>query len=282
MYWHWEIPVGLSGRFKHKNSFSSPMQQQKTFLSQDQYPLEMRIYSPATDVPVKAILLINAGFGVAKEWYESFAAFMSEHHFLVVCYDYRGIGGSKSTQLKGTEIRLQDWAQDMRGIHDWLTKSYPQLDIYLLAHSMGSLLPGLSSQSSAFKKIIIIAGNTGNWHSFKPPLCWLVPLGYFLLPLVPFLQYLPAGFNRKTHWLPAGIVRQCKTWNQRDQSLRNTLNQLGINNYFPIIQCPMLILRFTDDPLINQQGQQQLYTNFPNAPIEHRTITPEDYNLKKN
>jgi len=76
-------------------------------------------------MPVKSnqkILLINSATGVKQQVYFSFARYFAEQGFVVITYDYRGIGLSKPDQMKGFEASMRIWGtQDYKGAY----KVYP-------------------------------------------------------------------------------------------------------------------------------------------------------------
>ena len=73
---------------------------------------------PGSDTAV----LVNAATGVPRQFYKYFAAYLRDHGWTTVTYDYRGIGGSTPANLRGFDARMRDWALiDMPAVIDWLS-----------------------------------------------------------------------------------------------------------------------------------------------------------------
>jgi predicted alpha/beta hydrolase len=68
------------------------MKKQITLTARDGLELAITVFSPQ-GIP-KAGVIINSATAVKQGYYESFASFLAEHGYLVITYDYRGIGAS--------------------------------------------------------------------------------------------------------------------------------------------------------------------------------------------
>ena len=77
--------------------------------TEDQTTLVGRMFVPQGE-PIAAALIVPA-MGVKQQYYTSFASWLSEQGYLVVTFDYRGIGLSHSGSLRGYKADIMDWAQ---------------------------------------------------------------------------------------------------------------------------------------------------------------------------
>ena len=72
--------------------------------------LSGRRYVP--DAAVRAVVLMPSAMGVKQQYYEPFAAFLCEHGFAVLSFDYRGMGDSLPPQfgksLRGFNADISD------------------------------------------------------------------------------------------------------------------------------------------------------------------------------
>ncbi|MFN9105650.1 MAG: serine aminopeptidase domain-containing protein, partial [Betaproteobacteria bacterium] len=63
----------------------------------------------------RAAVLIAPGMGIEQHFYAAFAQWLAEQGFLVVTFDYRGIGHSRPPQyrrsLRGFEADVMTWAR---------------------------------------------------------------------------------------------------------------------------------------------------------------------------
>lgn len=94
------------------------------------------------DSAPKAVLQLSHGVCGRKERYLPFMEFMARHGVACVAGDHRGHGDSVRSNedlgymYRGGYIALVD---DMRMITDWIHSNYPDVPLYLLGHSMGSM-----------------------------------------------------------------------------------------------------------------------------------------------
>ena len=102
--------------------------------------LSVVLVSPETQP--KAVLQIAHGMCGSKERYMSFMEFMAGHGVACVACDHRGHGESiKSADdlgymYKGGYTAL---VEDMKLVTDWTAKTFPNVPVVLLGHSMGSM-----------------------------------------------------------------------------------------------------------------------------------------------
>ena len=93
------------------------------------------------DQVVKAVIQFHSGTVVKKEYYLKYAKYLCDLGFIVVLFDYRGVGGSRPKSLRGFKASISDWGRkDAPAVLNWIKQTYPGLPIYLFAHSMGCLL----------------------------------------------------------------------------------------------------------------------------------------------
>ncbi|MEM8931402.1 MAG: alpha/beta hydrolase, partial [Acidobacteriota bacterium] len=76
-----------------------------TFSARDGHPLVGTLFE--SDEPPRLALVVNSGTGIPRRFYARFAAHAAARGFVVLTYDYRGIGGSRPNSLRGFEARMQ-------------------------------------------------------------------------------------------------------------------------------------------------------------------------------
>ena len=107
----------------------------------DGLPLRALLVEP--DITPKAIVQILHGMCENKERYIDFMSYLAKQGFVSVIHDHRGHGGSVYSKedlgymyANGAKSLVEDTNQISRIVR----KKYPELPIYLLGHSMGSLV----------------------------------------------------------------------------------------------------------------------------------------------
>ena len=108
----------------------------------------------------KGIVQISHGMAENKERYLPFMEFLSEHGYIAVIHDHRGHGKSirKKEDLgyfyNGKEKAI---VEDLHQITLWTKEQYPNLPVYLLGHSMGTLVARnyIKSYDDEIKKLVL-------------------------------------------------------------------------------------------------------------------------------
>jgi len=107
--------------------------------NQDNLKLSVLMYIPEK---IKAIVQIAHGMCEHKERYEKLMKFLCDEGYLVVANDHRGHGDSvKSENDFGYfyDDTGEYLVEDLHQITNYLKDEYPNLPVYLIGHSMGSL-----------------------------------------------------------------------------------------------------------------------------------------------
>lgn len=125
---------------------------------------DVRVYKH--DSP-KAIVQIAHGMEEHQGRYQAFAEFLNSHGFTVVTADMRGHGANTPTDELGWFADRDGWkllVDDQVKVTEFIKKQYPELPVYLIAHSMGSIISRvvLQKYSRLYDKVVL----TGypNWQ----------------------------------------------------------------------------------------------------------------------
>ena len=126
-----------------------------TLPSVDGYSLSLAIF-PAKEP--KANVLVIHGMQEHKERYEGFASFLQEHGYNVITSDLRGHGKnapklSHIADKDGDKLILQDQQE----ITKYIEERFPNLPIYILGHSMGTMITRtlLQTDSNKYAKVAL-------------------------------------------------------------------------------------------------------------------------------
>jgi predicted alpha/beta hydrolase len=89
----------------------------------DNFELSATLFK-SNSVP-KGVITINAGTCIKRQFYFRLAAYLSKKNYDVLTFDYRGVGDSRPSSLKGFESSIRDWASlDIKSVIDWMNKNY--------------------------------------------------------------------------------------------------------------------------------------------------------------
>jgi len=254
---------------------------QVTIQTKDGFPLAATVFEPPS--PLKGVLVIGSALGVPRYLYYKFGRFISQHGFVVLVFDYRGIFESRNKKIRGSEIKMEDWGTfDINAALSWVHAQFPDLKIYYLGHSCGGQLVGLASACTEIRAMVFIAAQTGYWKLWPFPYHIAVFLAWYLLiPLVaPLFDYFPARVLQISSVnFPSGVARQWAAWGRTANYLFDEKFNLDTHRY-PEIQIPLLSIGFADDRMLAPpKAIDELLTYYPNADISRMHVSPADYGL---
>lgn len=124
--------------------------------AEDNYPLSVNVYECSN--PIGIVQIIH-GMEEHQGRYEEFAIFLQNNGFIVVTSDLRGHGPCAETlgyfkDKDGYKLLVSDEIK----IREWIAVNYQNIPIYLLAHSMGTLIARnmLQKYSVMYNKVVLI------------------------------------------------------------------------------------------------------------------------------
>lgn len=123
--------------------------------ARDGYTLEVHIFEVKN---AKAVIQLVHGMEEHQERYEKFIGILNKEGFSVVSSDLRGHGSSAENlgffKEKNGYLEL---IEDEKTITSYIKKQYPNLPIYLFAHSFGTIITRvlLKENSSEYEKIVL-------------------------------------------------------------------------------------------------------------------------------
>lgn len=121
--------------------------------SDDDFPLAATLYPAGPE-----IIIVNSATAVPRQLYRRFAQHSQAAGFTVLTWDYRGVGNSRPSSLRGLKASMVDWVlRDMHSVIEWVRDTLHCDQLSLLGHSAGGQLPGLLANSSWIDKMLTIS-----------------------------------------------------------------------------------------------------------------------------
>ncbi|NBL00365.1 MAG: alpha/beta fold hydrolase [Erysipelotrichia bacterium] len=237
----------------------------------------------------KAMIVFSHGMAEHKERYYDFIHFLNQHDYLCAIYDHRGHGDSvKSKDDLGYFYDTHGHLiiEDLHLVINYMKTQYPNLDVYIFAHSMGTLVARnyLQKYDNEIKRIVLCGP-----PAYNPA----ASLGYYLAKLLAkcygekhrsqLLQDLAfKSFDKKVkasiinEWICSDI-EQVKQYNQNDKCgyifttngfqclfylMKHCFNEQAyqVNNQ----KLAMLFIAGEDDPVIANQKKFMKEITFMN------------------
>ena len=104
------------------------------------------------------VIVFSPGGGVAAVRYRRFARFLARSGVPVFAYDYRGIGESRPSSLRGFSAVLEEWSEfDCGGAIAWIRARYPNAEMIGIAHSVGTLMFGGAANAGEVTRFVMVA-----------------------------------------------------------------------------------------------------------------------------
>lgn len=229
----------------------------------------------------RALVVIHPATAVPERLYSGFAEYLAEQGFVVLTYDYRGMGRSGSArQHRG--IRMRDWMdQDVPDVAEWAARRYPQLQRFAIGHSVGAHALALGFGVDGVSAMVSIASHAGVTATVSGSLerakVWLVL--NVLGPLTArVLGYVPGRKLGLGEDMPAAAMLEWSRWSKLpgyffdDPSMRAGERAAAVT-------VPMLSIGFSDDPWATPQQIEAITSHMTHAEVERRTYSPSDFGV---
>lgn len=258
-----------------------------SFRASDGFELKGHVYGdPAT---ARAGLLIAPAMGVEQRYYADFAQWMAAQGWLVLSFDYRGMGASRPAEmrgsLKGLEADIRLWAErDASAALDELDRRLggAERPIHWLGHSLGGQILGLLPNRERVSRAITVGSGSGYWREnaagLRRYVWWL---WYVIVPLsLPLFGYFPGRRLRKVGDLPRGVMAQWRRW-CLDRDYMMGEGGAALRAQYAALRTPMLSLAFTDDEFMSRRNTESLHGFYAGAQPELRRIAPADVGVRR-
>ncbi|MES2835736.1 MAG: alpha/beta hydrolase [Pseudomonadota bacterium] len=252
-----------------------------THAAADGYPLSMRvIHGPSPTVAV----LVSAGTGMPKGFYDRFARHLAARGAVVLTYDFRGIAGSRPEDLAAMDMDYPDWGRlDMPAALDALAEAAPGLPIVHVGHSVGGHFLGFMGNQHRISRHAFAGVGSGYWGRHHRR--------YNPLELFFWLAYGPWSLMRRGYikggglWagtdLPRGVWETWRRWCLKPAYFAEELKDRLKPHHFEAVTAPIRSWIFTDDPIATPVTGPILLEVYPNAPKEIVVRSPADYGVAR-
>ncbi|PJI96118.1 putative alpha/beta hydrolase [Acidovorax sp. 69] len=240
----------------------------------DGFLLSATLYSTITR-PVGRLIVAGAT-AVPQGFYRKFAEFAAERGFETLTFDYRGIGKSRPSSLKGFEMSLLDWGQlDLAAAVEHMSQG-DGLPLYMVGHSYGGHALGLlpnHDKLAGFYGFGIGAG----WHGWMPSSeQWKVlPMWHLVLPLLTWWKgYCPWRMLGMGEDLPRNVFWQWRHWCRYPRYFFDDPAMLGIEDRYARVRVPIMAVNAVDDRWATASSRDAFMSGYRNAPLSTSDIHP--------
>lgn len=254
----------------------------------DDYALCGTLYS-AAGVEPRRVAVLHGGAGISAASYAGFARFLAAQGIPTLTYDYRGIGRSRPSALRGFEATLEDWAEfDCAAAISWLRGRFPGAEMIGIAHSVGAFLLGGAHNAGEQSHLVLIGGHTGYYGDYRARYRLLMAITWHgLMPMIArVLGYFPARRLGLGDDIPAGIAVQWAA--RRSPELRvagtdaRAMRIRRLLDRCAALERPALIVSITDDAFATSAGLRRLMAYYPRlSPLHRLQFAPADAGVSR-
>lgn len=240
--------------------------------TQDDYSLAVTSFSPQTTP--KAVILVNSAMGVVRQYYRKFSAYLASEGYQIYSYDYRGIGGSRPSSLRGFDATIQDWGiKDQEAMIQYVQVQHPEIPLFVIGHSVGGQILGLAPSCKRVQAALLVASQVGNWTYWDKGQAKLKFFWKYLLPqLSGLMGYFPAKRLGLFEDLPKGVAQEWSKWGREVDYM--FAYDLAAPKQHAELKIPILAWSFTDDTYAPIRAVKNLLGRYEQATVMHRHIAP--------
>lgn len=158
----------------------------------DDYQIPI-LWRPCAAAPTGSILILPA-LGTRAEFYEPFAAALTERGYHVAVMELRGNGRSALRPSRRVDWGYAALMADMAAVVRWLRERAPALPVVPVGHSLGGQLAAAAAAMNPglCEAMVLVASGSPFYDNFSGSLYWQLYLGSKITPLLSSLYgYFP-------------------------------------------------------------------------------------------
>jgi predicted alpha/beta hydrolase len=255
------------------------------FSAGDGLTLRGRWHHPA-EGGAATVVVVAPGAGIPARYYQRFAHDLAGRGYTVLTFDYRGIGESRTRDLRTLDAGMEDWATlDLGGALAFARASHPHARLALVTHSVAALFVCAARDSTRVSRMVFLGPHTGYWRDYRR--AWRYPMFVTWHALMPFavkrFGYFPGRALRLGEDMPA---RAALDWAARrtpaivgnDEQARRFGPGLA---HAGEIRAPTLAITASDDAFAPPAAAARLLANYPALPVTRETVTPRSLGVRR-
>lgn len=256
--------------------------QELKITAKDGYDLAITLREPKEKR--KGIVQIQGGMGLPQQLYGNFANYLTENGYATVTFDYRGVGKSRPSKLKGFKADIIDWAElDMTGVFDWIIKKYPDDKKIIIAHSIGGALLGLMKNTKKIDQAFLISSSTAYWKDMgtRFKLTQVPVLNFLTLLHTSVFGYVKLKKLKLGEDIPKDVALRWRKWSRAKNYFEDDLKQSGKLHLYDEVKIPLTSIQIADDPIANRLTSNKLLAYYKKAKIKVCDVVPKELGVKK-
>ncbi len=226
-----------------------------------------------------AVLVIASATGVKQSFYKKFATFISTHNITVITFDYSGIGRSLQQPIKEVASNAADWGRnDLESVIYYAIHNFPDSKRYVLGHSIGGQLIGLSKSALKMDKLLLVAAQSGYWKFWRGMGRTRMWCNWHLLfpILLNLFGYLPSKRISGMENLPKNMAKQWSHWGKRSEYIFSEIPvaQTVYNEF----ELAITAISIADDRFAPKKAVDWMTAKYTKAQTKSVHLVPSNFN----
>ncbi len=242
----------------------------------DGFELAGTLYSPTS---LKGAIMIAPATGIKRRFYNSFANYLKENGYGVICYDNRGIGDSKKGSINEVNASLINWGRlDMPAVLEKLKTIFPNQSYHLIGHSAGGQLLGLMDNATEIKSLFNFAASSGSLQNMTYP--FKFNAFFYLNIFIPISNLLFGQTN--SQWvgmgepLPKLVAQQWQKWCNGKGYVATDFGKEIKQHLYDDLNFPSLWLYATDDGIAKHENVKDMARIYSKSKVEIVALKPKE------
>ncbi len=247
----------------------------------DEFELGATLYEP---IDLKAAIMICPATGIRQRFYNSFATYLAENGYGVICFDNRGIGNSKNGSINDVNASLINWGRlDMTAVLEELKRKFPNTTYHLVGHSAGGQLVGLMDNAFELSSIFNFAASSGRIKNMPYP--FRITATFFLNYFILISNFLFGKTN--SQWvgmgepLPKEVAAQWSRWCNGAGYCATGFGKEIDHHFYDELTIPSKWVYATDDGIANLKNVKDMARVFTKSKTEIVKLDPKELGLKE-
>ncbi len=249
-----------------------------TLEASDGYRLAACLHEPAG--PVLGHLIVAGAIGVSQRHYQHFAHHAAEAGWRSLTLDYRGIGGSRPSDLRALRMDYFDWGRlDLAAAVTRMSGCAQRLVV--VGHSYAGHAFGALPEPERVDAFFTFGTGAG-WHGWMPRLeQWRVlALWHGVAPLLThtsgYLSWSRLGMGED---LPQDFYRQWKQWCRHPRCFLDDERAAAATAAFSRVRLPIVAANATDDRWSPPRSRDALMGGYCNAQVSTLDLVPRRWGM---
>ncbi|KAF1041393.1 alpha/beta hydrolase family protein [Xylophilus sp.] len=217
-------------------------------------------------------VLISGALGAPRTRYDAYASHLAAAGFRVLCFDFRGVGGSRAVHAASDPATLRQWGEvDLPAALDCLAARAPGARLLAVGHAEGGQWLGLAPNLAQVRGVLSVASGDGGWQRARG--LARVRAGWQAWVALPVATRLAERVRAGEGEVPAGVAREWARWRRHPAYFVDAAGRL-LHLTFDTYRGPLLAYVIDDDRLAPREAVIALHRRYRAARVELREIAP--------